>query len=711
MTAPDLHRLGVAATAGGDPATGSRYLHAGLRLVGWPGQVHEPVMAGRLLISLAHAEAELGRVESGLELLSAAVAFVPQEDRGVLAQQHGLLLLRAGRLDSALSYLDEAVPLLEAGDRRDVLARTLLNRAVLYQSHGRIEAARSDLRRCAVLAHAEGSHQLAAKAEHNLGYCDFLVGDIPAALRAFAAAEQSLAGVPGLIAIVATDRARALISAGLIRDAQRDLDHAVRLFAQQQLRQDQAEAELIRAQAALAADDAPTALLWSARARRRLLRRGNTSGAALAELTHLRAQFHADPHRRGLFARARVVAKTLYGAGLRDDGDLASLVALRVSAAVHTHRNHSGAAQHVQSPARWPHDPRPREDAPLEVRLTYRLAHAELAIREGDHPRAIRHAHAGLAALQEHRGRFGSLDLQTGTLASGAQLANLGTDLVWRAGSARDLYEWSERCRAQAFRVRPVRPTVEGPVVEALAELRHAQHTVRATALAGKESHHATRARIAELQRQIRQHDWQSRGSRHSDEVAPLDQVTDELAEIPAALVSFIHRSGRLGALTITPSGAKRVDMVDLGPLDRLSEIVTRLRSDIDVLASRRLPVALQAAVQASIQEHTAALERELLGGLTATLHEHQRLVVVPTSALSTLPWGCLPALRDRPVCVWRLPRPPGCAPGAPRAPPGPAMCSSSRVRTSTTPTPKSTTSRPAMSIRSCCGEPAPPST
>src|SRR5450756_2618528 len=94
----EAHRRGLNAGATGRPAMGARHLRAGLLLLGWEENrdqqvkdAHRPV-AARLLISLAHLEAEQGRTEYGLCLLDLATEMTAQEDRGILLSQRGLLL-------------------------------------------------------------------------------------------------------------------------------------------------------------------------------------------------------------------------------------------------------------------------------------------------------------------------------------------------------------------------------------------------------------------------------------------------------------------------------------------------------------------------------------------------------------------------------------------------------------------------------------------
>src|SRR5262249_19606501 len=247
--------------------------------------------AGRLLISLAHAEGELGHTDLGLSLLAEAEDLVAAADLGVLLQQRGLMLQRVGNDAEAHVLLDAAVPLLAGAGHAPVLARTLLNRAVQHLRAGQVRPAREDLRQCARVAAEHGLDTVAAKAVQNLGCCELLTGDLPAALTAFEAAGRAYAAhTPGFVPVLAVGRARALAAAGAGRGAGRELDVAIEAFRVQRLTQDLGEAELARANAALMAGDLAVARRWAGSAQRRFRRRGNEAWAALAELTRVRAR-------------------------------------------------------------------------------------------------------------------------------------------------------------------------------------------------------------------------------------------------------------------------------------------------------------------------------------------------------------------------------------------------------------------------------------
>ena len=175
-----------------------------------------------------------------------------------------------------------------------------------------------------------------------------------------------------------------------------------------------AEAELDRAQAALAAGDAQTARRWSAAAIRRFRARGNDAWAALAELTRLRAAAASRPpagfqagllagggtvggraadggvaggraagggagasRARGysaarLAAEAQQLAVRLRGHRLRADAAHAELIAARALI----------AAGHQEDAARGL-DRAGGRGLPLDVTLLRRLTRAELAMARG----------------------------------------------------------------------------------------------------------------------------------------------------------------------------------------------------------------------------------------------------------------------------------------------------------------------------------------
>jgi tetratricopeptide (TPR) repeat protein len=653
---------------------GARHLRAGLVLLGWEESRDRPVaqeeyrpVAARLLISLAHLEAEQGRTEHGLHLLSLAEELTAPADRGILLSQRGLLLMRTWRIGEALRLFDAAVPLLEGHPDARVLARLLLNRGFLHLNAGSVRRARADFAWCQRIAAAGRFDSLAAKALHNLGCCDVLAGDIPAALKVFAAAEEGFrltaSAAPQWVPVLATDKARALLAVGLSSDAMAELDGAIAAFRRLRLDQDLAQAELTLAQAALAAGVLTEARRWAVAARRRFRRQGNAACAYLTELTLLRSRFAAPGVRPGpVAAQAGLLAGRLRGCGLGNDADLAELLAARALVAA---GRPAGARRRIAAT-------RGRgSTASLEVGLLRQLAKAELAELEGRSAVMLSELRNGLALLRARRSRLGSVDLQTGAAALGADLAAAGLRQALDRGSAPLVFAWLERSRAQAFRARPVRPPADAATAEIVAELRQLGHLIRGAELNGTRDPAAI-ARRAGLQREVRELSWQAVGRGESVGRVTAPEISAALCASGQRLVSILARDGQLHAVVLT---GRSVDLISLGGFGAAAEAARRLGADLDALAGR-LPARLEAVVKESIGHQTKVLTAEVVAPLGRLLGD-AGVIIVPAGPLASVPWNLLPDLRGRPVTVcpsalswmsaWRRRSPSVVAPGAVR--------------------------------------------
>ena len=192
---------------------------------------------------------------------------------------------------------------------------------------------------------------------------------------------------------------------------------------------------------------------------------------------------------------------------------------------------------------------------PLTVRLLRRLARAELAEREGRPGAALAELRAGLAMVQARRGRLGSIDLRTGTAALGADLAAAGLRLALERESAPLVFAWLERSRAQAFRVRPVRPPADPQAAAVLAELRQLGLLIREAELNGDRDPRMV-ARQAELRREIREHDWQASGLGEATAQAGLGEVSAALEESGQTLVGILAQPGQMLAVVVRRGSA-----------------------------------------------------------------------------------------------------------------------------------------------------------
>lgn len=627
-----MREEGSLLTNSGRPGAGARKLRAALRLLGWspemcPESLPHRVLTSHVLISLGLAEAELGDTARGLATLDAADRVVTDHDRPILWQQRALVLHRAGRVTEALRLLDAAVPRLARAGEPFPLTSALLTRVAIGMGVGRTGRAREDLRVCEEIAAREGFALTSAKVAHDLGYCAVLDGDIPAALRSF---EQAAAGYaehgPGYLPVLGMDKARALLSAGLAAEAGRELDAAFAMFTTDRFSVDYAWAELTRAQAALATGQPDVARTWAVRAGRRFRRHGDHAWAAIADLTAMRARLATGRSAVRLAARCGELAVRLRALGLEHDAELADLLAARALL---------DAGRPVTVVA--------GRGGPVEVRVLRRLVRAG-QLAPGP---ALRELRSGLDLLQAQRSRWGSAELRAALTATGADLAVRGLDVALTSGSPQLVFSWTERCRAQSFRLTPVRPPADPVVREALAELRQLRHNLREAQVRGQRDP-ATRARCGELERLIQQRTWQWEGDGAARRVVSVSAVQAQLAEADQVMVSFFDRADHLFALVVDRS---RVRLVPLGRTGAVVETVVRLLNDLDVMCGRRLPARLEAAVAASIDDNVQSLSAAVVAPLHGLLGDRD-VVIVPTKHLSALPWGLLPEFRGRPVTV-----------------------------------------------------------
>ncbi|HEU0086682.1 MAG TPA: CHAT domain-containing protein [Pseudonocardiaceae bacterium] len=586
----------------------------------------------RILLSLAYVEAELTGVDAGLDVLAQATcAAAPLGDpalHGVLRGQRGYILLRAGRLAQARTDLDAGLGLLEAAQDHAELCAALVNRGLVHLELHDPQLAMRDFARAAQVATAHRLDARAAIASYNLGYASLLAGDLPRALREMELGNHLMqstgTAVPGLCLL---DRARALLAAGLVTDADAALAEAIRRFRAVRAGRDQAEAELTRAHVALATGRPADAAARARAARGRFRRRGNALWELLAELALVQADVLAGRRSRRRAAAAAQLADRLRAGGLDEDARVAALLAVRL---------HPGVVE----------VPRPRPGDRIGTRLLLRLVRAELADTRGDHRSRQAELRRGLAELHRYRARFGSLDLQTATGLHGRALAELGLAGALTDGRPSTVHSWVERTRALSLRLPPICPPEDAQTAALLAELR-AVRTAQREAELGGAADPALAERRGELERAVRQRSWHTAGDGVADDrPAPLGAVRAALGD--GCLVSFLAVAGKLHALLATARSAR---VVGLGALDAVVRALRRVRADLDAGALTVISGQVRAVVRRSLAAGLSALDA-LLWRPVARHAGDGPVIIVPTVPLAAVPWPMLPGLRTRPVSV-----------------------------------------------------------
>jgi tetratricopeptide (TPR) repeat protein len=657
-----LHAAGIDANAEMRPRVAVRRLRKALDVLGRPdpGDVTASTLRGRILVSLALAESEQGHIQTGLALLDEAEPMLPPAERGPLHGQRGILLRRTGRDRLAADAYGTALSLLDPDRQAEDVAAVRLNRAVMHMAAVHLGSARDDLRACLTLADARGFSLLRAKARHNLGYLDYLAGDLPAALRAYSTVAVEYAELaPGMLPVLSLDRSRALLAAGLYTDADRELQRVVRQLGGQRLSQDLAEAHLARAEAALLADRPAAARRHAARAGARFERRDNPRWAARAELLGLRAeQLAGGVPASDVREEIDRACDRLESLGLAEDARVAAIVAARATLATQGLGVADEAADRLGRAV-------PRRADRLDTRLLWRLASAEVALARDDGAGARRHLSRGLAALQDQRSRVGSVDLRTGTTVHGRALATAGLESAIRSGRISEIFTWSERARAQALLLPPIRPPADPTVAAWVAELRGVQSALAERELDGRPVA-GLRTRRDELERSLREHAWFTSGPAGAARRVGIGRIRAELGD--AAMVVQLPVGRRLAVLVLVGG---RACVLDLGAVGPILTAVRRLRADLDVGAGRRLPARVATTVGEATRRDADMVARRLLEPVLALVGDRD-LVMVPTGALFTVPWPVLAPTRGRPLTValsattWsraRLQVPPGLDP------------------------------------------------
>ncbi|MGX7824783.1 CHAT domain-containing protein [Actinokineospora sp. 24-640] len=634
-----------------DARSALRAALSALDAVDHTGDAELTAMRVQVLVSLAYSDSEgagrgLGALDAAAELLK----LIPEgprllELRGLVAQQRGFLLIRAGRGGEGMRLLDSAVRDLETGlsmgvGDPDVLAGLHVNRSLVFIERADTAGAVAELRRSVDLAERYDLNPVGIKARHNIGYIAYMTGDLPTALRDFErVAQECLVRAPSLLPVVRLDQARALLAAGLPQEAARHLADALPMLRKQRAGQDAAEVEVTLAASALLDDRVRDARKWARSAERRFIRRGNQRWAAVAALAGLRAEtataLTAGRVPASLPAVAVKLAEELRGLGLVDETALALMLAVRLE----LRRGDREAARSMLAQV-----PRPRPTTPVDHRMLLRLCRAELAVADANRRGALAQARAGLTELGSARDRMGGLDLVCGTAVHGRQLGELAVRLVL-GGQPRTLFGWLERTRAQVYRYEPL-PEIDDPgIAQKAAELRRSRREAQLARLAGR-AVAPLEKQAAALEREVARMGWYASQWGRPKPVATLDTVAEALGS--AALVEFASSGGDLVAVVVAGGSVR---MVRLGSMARAAEWAARLYNDLNALAPDVLPPPIAAVVRDCAVRSAGTLDELLVHPLLPVIGDRD-LVVVPTGELYAVQWGSLPSLVGRPVVV-----------------------------------------------------------
>jgi hypothetical protein len=302
-------------------------------------------------------------------------------------------------------------------------------------------------------------------------------------------------------------------------------------------------------------------------------------------------------------------------------------------------RRRQDADRHLAAAARG------RQRGPAMPRATGWLAEALRAEAAGDPRRLLAACRRGLDVLDQHRLTLGAAELRARATAHGAELAMLAQRHAVRAARPRLLLSWSERWRATALAVPPVRPPDDRELGTDLAALRDVTSRLEKARAADGPAAVLAREQLR-LEAAVRARVLRTPGAAGAGR--PAFSVPELLGALgPARLLQIIDVDGTLQVLVC---GGGRVRQLAAGRSQDAGRESEFVRFGLQRLARRRDRDDQRASV-AVLAAGARKLEAALLGPAVRQLGDGP-LVIVPPARLHAVPWALLPSLRDRVISV-----------------------------------------------------------
>jgi len=617
----------------GDVEAGVHELRQALRLARRTGSAERET---DVLASLGVALVYAGRTAAGL----AAFEVAANRSSGVLAARvlarRAIVLVALGRYPAALEDARYAVGVLRRAGDPVWTARTLNIRANVYLKLGLASRADADFVSAASLFAETGQDLEAIYPVVNRALVAFASGDLPAALARFDAATPAYQRLNVPTVTLRGERCAVLLAAGLGADALAEADAAMREMEQMRGRfTKKAELVLMAARCALAAAQPQTALDWAQAAYRLFGSQRSAWRQADAACVLVQARYTVGPVAPALLRQADRAAARLDALGSPDAAQahlLAGRVALELNRA-------DKAERHLLAAART------RNRGPALTRVSGWLAEALRAEAAGHNGRMLVACRQGLNLLDEHRLTLGASELRAQATVHGAELAALAQRHAARAGRPRLLLTWSERWRATALAVPPVRPQADEELQASLAALRSVTKQLEDARSRGKPSTPLQREQHR-LEAEVRASTLRVHGAKGSSrtQFRPND-LLDELG--PQHLVQIVDVDGDLHVLVC---GQRKVRQFAAGRAADAARAGDLARFALRRLARSR-PGDDPASALSVLDKAGRMLEQATLGPAARHLGDGP-VVIVPTGTLHAFPWTATPALADRVVSV-----------------------------------------------------------
>jgi tetratricopeptide (TPR) repeat protein len=617
----------------GDVEAGVREFRQALRQARRTGSAEREI---EVLAGLGVALVFAGRTAAGLAAFDDAV----RRSSGVLAARvlarRAIVFVALGRFPAALEDARHALAVLRRAGELLLTARVLNTRANVYLKLGSTSRADADLVSAAQLYTTIGQELEALDPVNNRALVAFASGDLPAALARLDAATLSYRRLNVPTITLRGERCAVLLAAGLADDALAEAEAALREMEQVHgLVTKKAELLLKAADCALAAMQPQAALDWAQAAYRMYRSQRSAWRQAHAAGVLVQARYEVGPVSASLLRAANRSAARLDALGSSDAAQ-AHLLAGRIALDL---GRRDDAERHLAALAGT------RRRGPALSRVTGWLGEALRAEAAGRPGRMLAACRRGLDVLDEHRLALSASELRAQATVHGAELAALAQRHAAQAHRPRLLLSWSERWRATAYAVPPVRPSADAELNAHLAALRTVTRGLDQARSQGRPSASLQKDQ-QRLETEVRASALRAQGNGPWTRApfSPAD-LLDELG--PAQLIEIADIDGELHVLTC---GSGRIRQFAAGQAGDAMKAANFARFALRRLASSR-PGDDPASALAILGSAGPALQQALLGQAVPHLGDGP-VVIVPPARLHPIPWALLPALKDRVISV-----------------------------------------------------------
>jgi hypothetical protein len=431
-------------------------------------------------------------------------------------------------------------------------------------------------------------------------------------------------------------RCAVLLAAGLVDDALAEAEAALGEIEEIHGQfTEKADLLLMAANCALAAAQSQAALDWARDAHRLFRSQRRSWQQAHAARVLVQARHEVGPVSAPLLREANRAAARLDELGSSDAAQ-AHLLAGRIALDL---GRRDDAERHLAALART------RRRGPALSRVSGWLGEA-LRAEAADCPgRMLAACRRGLDVLDEYRLALGASELRAQATVHGAELAALAQRHAAQARRPRLLLTWSERSRATAYAVPPVRPSADAVLNAGLAALRTVTTGLDQARSQGMPSASLQKEQLR-LESEVRASALRAQGNGRWTRApfSPAD-LLDELG--PAQLAEIVDVDGDLHVLIC---GSGRIRQFAAGRASDAMKAADFARFALRRLARSR-PGADPASALAVLDQTGPALQRELFGPAVRQLGDGP-VIIVPTGKLHSIPWAILPALKDRVTSV-----------------------------------------------------------